>query len=220
VGPLRVRACGGKVTEVWLEDLRVGPNCVTVNGVALDRGTPLAQVAARFAGCKELPAREGGSFIECENGGLRLGYGMGEFLQVRVAERGSSIDDTCEDTLGTHPPLTPTERSKLVERTLDQPALAKYWHANKAGRSPLQLVWEGGEPPRRTLHMFGEEVLRVSRAEAERSGKAYFEITGVISEGPRAAVAFRYAAEGISGRVRFRRGGADFVVEDVELKER
>lgn len=151
VGPLRVRACDGKVTEVWLEDLRVGPNCVTVHDVALARDTPLSQVAARFSGCKELPARKGGSFLECEGGGLRLGYGMGEFLQIRVAERGSSIDDTCEAPPGTQAARTSTERRKLVARTLDQPAFAKYWHADKPGQSPLQFVWEEDEPPHRTM---------------------------------------------------------------------
>lgn len=228
VGPLRVSACGGKVNEVWIEDLRTAPDCVSYEGMTLDRQMPRQRFVELFSGCREIP-RKGGVFEECFDGGLRVGYGGGDFIQIRVGRAGSSLDDTCEDVLDDGGPtqLSAEVRAKLVERTLDLDALAPYWHPDRPGRDPLRVITNGIVEGTPEIRMFGSKVVylegaqaEIARAQVAKGGKPFFELTKLESAGRRVRIEFRYPVEGISGHVLFRKRGDDWVVADKRVVER
>ncbi len=219
VGPYHVRACGGRVTEVWLDDLRKTPLGVSYNGSPIAPSTPRDAVIARFQGCHDTPPRIGGAFTECENGGVRLGYGMGDFLQVRVAAKGTRLDDECADTLddGHAVPLSAADKADLLQRVLDLDVLSPYWHPDRPGRSPLPMLRNDAVSDVPPLHIFAYPV---AWTEAPAPGAPVFEITSIESTARRVTIRFRWAVEGVSGEARFRRRFNSWVLDSRSVAER
>lgn len=222
LGAYQVELCGGKVVEVWLEDLRAAPSCLAFGEKSIAKDLPRERVIREFRDCKELPPRKGGTFTECEGGGLRLGYGMGDFLQVRVTERGSKIDDTCEMRLddGGAVALSPEVRTKLLQQTLDIDKLAPFWHSNLKDRDPLRVVATDVVPPGAKLSMFGNPVTLVPRATALSDKKPYFEFARVTSSATKTTIEFNYPVEGVVGKTVFEKHGDDWRLVEKEVAER
>jgi len=92
IGALDVSLCGGQVVDIWLDDLRQGPDCVLFHGSPVDRNAGREALETRIGTCVPGPPRHGGVFEKCEGGGLYLGHGMGDFLQIRVRAPGAPFD--------------------------------------------------------------------------------------------------------------------------------
>lgn len=221
VGAYQVELCGGKVVEVWLEDLRAAPSCLAFGEKSITKDLPRERVIREFGECKELPPRKGGSFTECEGGGLRLGYGMGDFLQVRVTERDSKIDDSCEMRLddGGAVALAPDVLTKLLQQTLDIDTLAPFWHSNLKGRDPLRVAREN-VPNGAKLTMFGNPVKLVSRATALGDKQPYFEFARITSSATKTTIEFSYPVEGVVGKTVFEKHGNDWRLVEKDVAER
>jgi hypothetical protein len=221
-GAYQVELCGGKVVEVWLQDLRAAPSCLAFGEKTIQKDLPREQVIARFSECKELPPRKGGSFTECEGGGLRLGYGMGDFLQVRVTEQGSKLDDTCEMRLddGGTVALAPEVLAKLLQQTLDIDQLAQFWHSNLKGRDPLRVIDNEVVPRTAKLSMFGNPVTLVPRATALKDKQPYFEFARVTTTLTKTTIEFSYPVEGVVGKTVFEKHGSDWRLVDKDVAER
>jgi hypothetical protein len=219
VGPYAVELCGGEVAEIWVDDLRGLTDCVTLAGVPLPRDEPREAVIARLSTCREAPPRDGGSFVECEAGGVRIGWGMGAFLQIRVGPPGSALDDECAHRLddGTPVPLDPAERDALIGQVVDLDVLRDYWHPEVPGRQPLRIVLGEHTAGRPELRKFGTPVVYV---EAARPSEPALEITRLRSTKTRATIEFAYAVEGVSGHAVFVRRHGEWRLEDRTLVER
>jgi hypothetical protein len=220
-GPMRVRACGGTIVEAWIDDVRRAPDCMNVGDRRVDRAMTFEAFTGLFRGCRELPPRTGGSFTECEDGGVRIGRGMGDVIQLRVTRAGSDIDEACADVLddGGAVALSPAELARLLQKTLDIAPLAPFWHPDKPNRDPLRVVRRtaiAGDP---ALSMFGSKVEWIDRAGATSGGKPYFEFTRVQSTARRVLVEFRYPVEGVTGSVTFQKRGDDWLMADAHVAE-
>jgi len=222
VGPFHASLCGGKVVDAWLEDLRTAPDCVEVAGKKVDRQIPRDRFIASFRDCRETPPRTGGEFRECEDGGLRIGFGMGDFLQVRVSKKGTHLDDTCEMLLddGKPVPVDPEARSKMLEQTLDLDLLAKFWHPDLPGRDPLHIIDNAITAGHPELKMFGSDVVYVSREEAEKKKLAYFQFDTIVSSATKTTLSFSFPAEGVVGKVVFIKRYDEWRLEEKNVSER
>lgn len=225
VGPIRVRACGGHVAEAWLDDLRAAPDCVSVGGKAVERTVARTSLELLFHDCRPLPVRIGGAFTECEKGGVRIGYGLGDFVQVRVAAVGSDIDDECEDVLddGKPVPVPPTELAKLLQRTLDLDVLAGYWHSDTPNRGVLRIVKVDGlgtPPTSPALSMFGSPVVWIERAQADKDKMPAFEFTSIQSTARSVTISFRYPVEGVVGSAKFQKRHGEWILHGKRVAER
>lgn len=224
IGPVRARYCGGRAVDLWLEDLRTGPDCVTLNGQPLARDIALETLKTRLGDCRDLPPRIGGAFVECAAGGLRLGYGLGTFLQVRVGIPGSDFDAECADYTddGRPAPLPVPERDELLQRVLDLDLLAPFWHPDRPGRRPLPVLLSGPlagiAPP--ALTIFGEPVLWLSPEDPAARKLPVFEFTRLDSTARRVRIEVRYAPEGVVGHVVFQRRGDRWLVAEKHVAER
>jgi hypothetical protein len=98
LGPLRVSLCGDIVDEVWIEDLRQTKPCAEAKGKPVSPTIAHDVLAGRFTGCKD-NRRLGGSYDDCEEGGIRIGRGLGTYLQIRIKRRGSTLDEICSKSI-------------------------------------------------------------------------------------------------------------------------
>jgi len=206
---LKVSLCQGKIIEIWMDDLRLGSSCVTYDGKPIANAMPREALETLVGPCTALPARIGGAFERCADGGLHVGHGMGTFLQLRVAPKDFPFDDACAIASddGARVVLSPKERSSLLRQTLNLGELSKYWHVDRPGRDPLRLVnnpFFAAEP----LTMFGSKVVWISEAEAKK-GTAFLAISSVVATRTKATVSFSYPIEGVAGTAMFARSGPD-----------
>lgn len=221
VGPFHVELCGGAVVDTWIEDLRTAPDCVSVSGKKVDRAMARDAFIGLFPSCKPLPPRKGGSFVECD-GGVRIGWGMGELIQVRVVKKGSSIDDSCENLLDDGKPveLPGATRAELLQKVLDLAQLAPFWHSDLPGRDPLRVLENDIVKDAPKLSMFGNPVVYVARSEAEQKKLPYFELTRLESGATKTRIEFRYPVEGVVGHAVFVKRGESWFLEEKEVAER
>jgi hypothetical protein len=225
-GPLKVRACGGRVVEVWLDDLRTAPACVHLGGRPLPPKTSLDDLRRRQGDCRDdAEVRIGGAFTTCASGGLRLGYGLGEFLQIRVGRPGFDLDAECADFTddGRPRPLPLPDRDALFQQVLDLPGLAPYWHPDQPGRRPLRAVIApavaaalGLDAPPPALTLGGEPVVFVSPGEG---GAAHFEFSAMRSTARRVEIEVRHRLEGVTGTIVFRRRFDRWMLADARFAE-
>jgi len=222
VGPFHVELCGGKVVEVWLDDLRKAPDCVSLGGKRLDRAVAREALIAMFSDCKDAPPRTGGSFAECEASGVRIGWGMGDFIQLRVAKKGTRLDDTCEMLLddGKPVPLPVVVKTKMLQKVLDLDLLAPFWHRDQPGRDPLKVIANDVVADRPELTIFGSKVVYVSKADAETQKLPYFELTKLSASATKARVEFRFPVEGVIGHAEFEKRFDDWGLSARHVSER
>jgi len=221
VGPLQVSLCAGKVVDIWIDDLRKAPDCVVLDGKPVPRTISRDALKARVGACTTTEHRTGGSFERCQDGGAWIGYGMGDFLQVRVDPRGYSLDDLCPRLLDDGSPvaLTREVRARVIERAVDVRAMAKYWHPDTPGRDPLRIVRSPHFPESPAFRMFGSAVVWIDPSEASR-GTAYLQITSFEATATRMHVAYEYPVEGVSTRVELRPSGDEWIVHHADVRER
>jgi hypothetical protein len=222
ISKVKVSLCHGKIIEIWIDDLRSTPACVTYEGKTIAPAIPLEDLEKLVGGCKGTPPRVGGAFEQCSDGGLYLGHGMGNFLQVRVHPKDLPFDDTCAIASddGTPIELSPKERSYLLRQTLNLNELAKLWHVDKPGRDPLRIV-KTPLVATESLKMFGSDVVWIDEADAKK-GSAYFVVTKLVATKTKATVGFSYPIEGVVGTALFAHvGGPDgFRLESASVTER
>jgi hypothetical protein len=226
-GPLKVRACGGRVVEVWLDDLRTAPACVQLDGRALAPKASLDEIRRRQGDCRDDPeVRIGGAFTTCANGGLRLGYGLGDFLQVRVGRPGFDLDAECADYTddGRAAPLSIADRDALFQRVIDLPGLAPFWHLDLPGRRPLRAAIasavgeaQGMDAPAPSLTLGGAAVAFETGSGV---GAPHFEFVALRSTARRVEIDVRHRLEGVSGTIVFRRRHDQWMLHAVNLAER
>jgi hypothetical protein len=220
VGEYHVHTCGGAVDEVWIEDLRKAPDCVTAPA-KIARTIKREALLASFKDCHDAPPRTGGAFSECEGGGVRIGYGMGDFIQVRVGRPNSKLDDQCEDLLDDGHRVDPDAATlhPLIKQTLDLAELAPYWHSDKPGRDPLRVVKHPalGDPPK--LKMFGDPIVWIDAA-AAKDGAPYFELTSIQATSRRVLITFAYPVEGVRGSAEFAKRGDQWSLDTHSVAEK
>ena len=85
-GELHVAIKDEKVREIWVDDLRKLPPCLKIDGKTISSKFKVEDVSRFFGPC-EKEDRIGGTFLHCKNSRLHFGYGMGEFLQLRVSDQ-------------------------------------------------------------------------------------------------------------------------------------
>ncbi len=175
-----------------------------------------------FADCKDAPPRTGGSFKECEQSGVRIGWGMGDFIQVRVAKKGTRLDDTCEMLLddGKLVVVGAAAKSKMLQKVLDLDLLAPFWHCEQSGRDPLKLIDNDVVSDKPELSIFGSKVVYVPKEEAEKKKLPYFEITKLAASATKARIEFRFPVEGVVGHVEFEKRFDDWHLSDKHVVER
>jgi hypothetical protein len=226
VGPYNATFCREHLVEAWIDDLRHAPDCVSTNGEPVPLDIEREKFIARFQDCEEAPPRIGGTFTECSNGGVRIGYGMGEFIQIRVGLEGLELDDDCRHVFDDGSPVEvpASELGPMLEQTVDLSALSPHWHPELAGRQPLRIVvgehLADPSRPEFQFNKFGSPVVYVDAAEAAKSDAPQFELTDLRTTATTARIEFRYAVEGLVGSTTWRRQGDQWVMTDHEVAER
>lgn len=200
-----VSLCAGKIIDIWIDDLRLAPSCVTYDDRPIAPSIAREELEKLFGGCAATAPRTGGAFERCADGGLYVGHGMGTFLQLRVKPKGFPFDDACAFATddGSLVELAPAERSALLKQTLNLGEIAKYWHPDKPGRDPLRIV-RTPLVAEESLTMFGSPVVWIAEADAKK-GSAYFTVTKLEATKTKATVAFAYPVEGVVGTAVFKR---------------
>jgi hypothetical protein len=219
---LRVTLCAGKIIDIWLDDLRAATSCVTYEGKPIAPTMPREELEKLVGDCADTAARIGGAFERCRGGGLYVGHGMGNFLQLRVKPKAFPFDDACGFATddGSLVELSPKERSSLLKQTLNLSELSKYWHPDKPGRDPLRIVRTPLVVEER-LTMFGSPVVWIDEAEAKK-GTAFFTITKLEATKTKATVSFAYPVEGVAGTATFKHalGTEPWRLENASVAER
>jgi hypothetical protein len=107
-------------------------------------------------------------------------------------------------------------KQALCQMTIDLPALEGYFHPTSPNRKPL-LVLKNDQVENLSLEKFGEPVKFVSADGAK--GLPVFEFTAVEVKDNAASVSFKYAVEGIKGKVNFKKEGDSWQVVSKEITE-
>jgi hypothetical protein len=217
---LGIALCDGKIIEIWIDDLRKTPACVSYQGKPLAAQTPREEVEKLFGGCSPTPPRIGGAIENCAGGGVYLGHGMGDFLQIRVRPRSFEFDDSCERARDDGSPIElPAEvRTDMLKKTLNLPVLGSHWHVDQPGRDPLRIV-RTPIVPEQPLTMFGSPAVWIPPSEATK-GTAFLTLTDIKATRTRATLAFAYPIEGVTGTVTFLHQGKSWEIEKSEVKAR
>jgi hypothetical protein len=221
VGAMKASLLQGKVISVWVDDVRLVDDCVSVNGKAIGRAATYDAFRALAGGCAAEAPRDGGSFERCENGGLFLGRGMGTFLQIRVHPRGDDLTlDNLESVLsddGREVAIDAKVRARLLETILDRRELSGYWHTDRPGRGTLKIVKTDLVPGAPQFKMFGEPVQWIEKG---RAGENYLEVQAFSATSSKLTVVLRYPIEGVVVRASFQgRAGTDWSVDKVAVQE-
>lgn len=217
VGAQRVRLCGGLVASTWINDIRLAPDCLETKAGPLSRTVPMEDLAEAFGGCVEHHAT-GGTSADCK-GGVALGYGMGDFLIVRVLRDGDSVEDDCAAILddGHLQAIDDEMLAKFVEDVANLSELSGFWHVTEADRKPLRVLLP---PELRDRHLepfrqFGQEMVYLDAP----SDLPHLEFTSIRLSETRAELRFRYAVEGVVGRLKYRKRYETWTQTDVKVVE-
>lgn len=219
---LRVSLCAGKIIDIWIDDLRKTPPSLSYEGKSIAPTTPREDLEKSFGGCTATPARIGGAFEKCHDGGLYVGHGMGDFIQIRVRPKALPFDDACSFATddGSAVELSPKERSAIFKKVLNLNELSKYWHVDKPGRDPLRIV-KTPLVAEESLTMFGSPVKWIDEKEATK-GTAYLMVTKLTATKTKATATFTYPVEGITGTAVFGRSSVtdEWRLENASVAER
>lgn len=216
---LKVTLCKGKIIDIWIDDLRKAPTCVTYAGKTIAPTVDREDLEKTLGGCTAAPPRIGGAFEGCRDGGVWVGHGMGTFLQIRVRPKTWAFDNTCEIATddGSAIVLSAADKSAMLKHSLNLPELGKYWHVDKPGRDPLRIV-KTPLVSEDALMMFGSKVVWIDESEAKK-GTAFLRITGLTATKTKATLTFEYPIEGVTGTAHFAHGMNDWRLERGEVRE-
>lgn len=200
---VKVTLCKGKILDIWIDDLRKGPSCVSYAGAPVATSVPREDLEKALGACVDAPPRIGGAFEICQDGGVSVGHGLGTFLQIRVRPKGLPFDNACELATddGSQIPLTAHERDAMLQKTLNLSELSPYWHVNLPGRDPLRIV-KTSLVSEQDLTMFGSTVVWIDESEAKK-GTAFLRITALTATKTKATLSFEYPIEGVKGTATF-----------------
>lgn len=90
-GPFKVASNQGRVTEVWIEDIRRAPDCLLYRGRRVAPSISRETLLKRFGNMRNMEGIKGGRFAESDSG-VRVGWSfedMDSFLQLRVLPKSS-----------------------------------------------------------------------------------------------------------------------------------
>lgn len=223
VGMIQVELLDDKVIEAWIEDLRKVPDCVTFQGAPVRPTVAREQLEATVGSCAATPPRIGGAFERCANGGLYIGHGLGEFLQIRVRPQGDDLDlDNLVARLsddGTPIALSPTIRARLLEQVLDARELAPFWHSSAPGRSPLRIVEHSDFSEKPAFRMFGDFIRWIPEKEATPS-TAFLRVRRFHATASRLDIEVEYPIEGLRASAEFQPSGETWTLDRVVVTER
>jgi hypothetical protein len=108
------------------------------------------------------------------------------------------------------------DMAPMLQAVLDAPALQPYLHPEQPGRTPLTVVTQLAGPFE--LRKFGQPVVISKKAEADKPALELIDVTRTATGG---TVAFRYAAEGISGTFELARDTAGrWTIQRHQLNEK
>lgn len=202
---LKVSLCDGKIIDVWIDDLRKMSVPVRFGKTAFAPKMPREEVEKALGSCVDTPPRIGGAFERCQDGGVYVGHGLGDFLQLRVRPKAFPFDNTCFIVTDDGSPiaLAANERESMLRATLNLPQLGSYWHVTKPGRDPLRIV-RTKAVPELDFMMFGSQVVWIDDKDAS-PGSAFFRITEVSAQKSKATLSFEYPIEGVVGTATFTR---------------
>ncbi|HSK73697.1 MAG TPA: hypothetical protein VK892_18510 [Pyrinomonadaceae bacterium] len=99
---------------------------------------------------------------------------------------------------------TNNDVQQISQLTLDLPKLQQYYHSDKPGRKPLNIVKNEVLKDDVSLTKFGEPVKFISADEAAEKKIPAIEFTSIKINDKTATVEFRYAVEGIRGKAEFK----------------
>ncbi len=223
VGMIQVELLEDKVIEAWMDDLRKAPDCVTFRGSPVRPSIPREQLEAIVGTCSETPGREGGAFERCANGGLYIGHGMGDFLQIRVRPQGDDLDlDNLVARLsddGSPITLPARTRARALEQLLDAGELAPFWHSSAPGRSPLRIVDHPDFAEKPSSRMFGDPIRWIPENEA-LPRTAFLRVRRFSATASRLDVEVEYPIEGLRASAMFRSNGSEWTLDRVVVAER
>lgn len=112
------------------------------------------------------------------------------------------------------------ELKALLQRTLDHPRLAPFWHPELPERRPLRVVKNAVGPLMAGLKLHGQPVEVLPRAELEDRKLPFLEVRELRPGPDRVSLRFTYAVEGVVGEVIFKRQGGEWAEDKVEIAER
>ena len=202
---MKVSLCQGKIIDIWIDDLRLAPPILTYDGKPIASKIKREDLEKALGGCSATPPRTGGAFETCQDGGVYVGHGMGDFLQIRVRPKSFPFDDTCSFATddGSSAELSSKERSFLFKKALIIDGISKYWHVDRPGRDPLRIV-RTPLVPEESLTMFGSPVKWIDEREATK-GTAFLSVTKLEATKTTATLVFAYPIEGVVGTAVFKR---------------
>lgn len=213
----KVMLCDGKVTSTWIEDIRIGPDCLEFEGSKLERDIPQPELATRLGGCAE-QMMIGGTTADCK-GGVAISYGMGEWLSIRVLRNGDSIQDDCAMILDDGQLLNIDDErlAKFVEDVANLSELSGFWHVTEPDRKPLRLLLPA-DLRSRELEPFRQFGMDAAYLDGPTE-LPHIEFTSIRFSETRAEVKFRYAVEGVVGTLSYRKRYDTWTQESVEVAE-
>jgi len=140
-------------------------------------------------------------------------------VQPTASAPGTAITAAADPGSGpTSPRAGDGSDAALCQAVLDLPSLARYFHAEVAGRVPVVIV-RGTRCDDLPLSAAGAPVLFRARAELA-AGAPALELTAVEVRPASASVRLSYPIEGVVGSVELERTGAAWSVTKHELAER
>lgn len=202
---LKLSLCDGKVIDIWIDDLRKTTAPVMFGKDTFARTMPREDLEKALGGCTATAPRIGGAFERCQDGGVYVGHGLGDFVQLRVRPKTFPFDNTCFVVTDDGSPiaLSASEREALLRAALNLPQLGSYWHVTKPGRDPLRIV-RNKEVPELDFMMFGSQVVWIDDKDAT-AGSAFLRVTSVTAQKSKATLSFEYPVEGVVGAATFTR---------------
>jgi len=125
---------------------------------------------------------------------------------------------TSEENSSRRDNLMADTKQTLCQMTIDLPALEGYFHPTAPNRKPF-LVLKNEQTENLSLIKFGEAVKLISSAEAKSKELPFFEFTSIEIKDKTASISFKYAVEGLKGKVNFKKDGDHWEVESKEIIE-
>ena len=221
VGVTNVRLLGGKVVDVWIDDARLLKDCIRIDGKSISRQAKREAFLQLAQSCNSEAPRTGGEFKRCNDGGLFFGYGMGDFLQIRVRSRGAEFTlDNYELVLtddGTAATISTENRKQLLERVLLSKQMDAYWHQDKPGRNKLVMRKSPLFTDEPEFRMFGNVIPWVA---APAATDPYLEVLELAATKSKGRLRLAFPIEGVVATATLVPSGDTWRISDITVAER
>jgi len=98
-GVYRISLRDNRVREVWVEDIRAMPECISIGGKKVNTKIKVAAIPSLYGPC-EREDLIGGSFYHCKGSTLHFGFGMGTSLQLLISDKFWRVETRMDSELG------------------------------------------------------------------------------------------------------------------------